>query len=121
MNAVTTGRASQALSEQVEIFGKDTVSLSSLWRVVGCPNGHDPGSWIRLADTLVDGYGTYRAKVGPIDREAPRPRVVWTWDGDTKDPWRQGDLMTERLVAIAYALYLDEKVEGESHRLRVLD
>lgn len=121
MKAKTSGLASQALAQQVEIFGGSLVSLNSLWRVSGSPTGHDPRSWIRLAGPLLEGYDTYRSKVKPAGSDQETGEVVWTWEGDSKDPWQEGDLMTECLVALAYAIYLDEEVRLDHDRRLSLD
>lgn len=108
-----SGPAAQALAQQVEFFGGSRISLSSLWRVAGSPTGHDPRNWVRLAGPLVDGYGTYRTKLGPANADEPgAERVVWTWDGESKDPWHAGDLMSEQFVAMAYAIYLDKEIDA---------
>jgi hypothetical protein len=115
------GQAARALAQQVEICGGGEVSLDNLWRVAGRPPGHDPRTWLQLAEPLVDGYGSYRAKVGPAAPEIPRGRVVWIWAGDSKEPWREGDLMSGQLLAIAYAIYLDEHLDADHEDRRFLD
>lgn len=95
--------AAFSLRQQFEIFGRDGVSLTSLWRAVGRPEGHDPRSWSLLARPLIVGYARYAAGLDP---EADRP-VVWVWDGDDGEPWRAGDLMSRGDLAHVYAAYLD--------------
>lgn len=121
MNTKRSGQASQALAQQVEIFGGDTVSLGNLWRGAGSPSGHDPGTWIRLAEPLVDGYSSYRSKFGPANPGISAGKVVWTWNGESKEPWQEGDFMSEHLLAIAYAIYLDEQLDADSDRREGLD
>jgi hypothetical protein len=101
--------ATKALAQQVEIFGSARISLHSLWRVVGSPPDHDPSTWLGLAGPLIDGYHAYRANLGKPDTDVPSGRILWSWEGESKDPWHQGDLMCERFLAIAYAIYLDEE------------
>ena len=78
------GSAEFSLRQQVEIFGRDGVSLTSLWRAVGRPRGHDPRAWTLLAQPLIAGYARYLADLDP---DADRP-VVWVWNGDDGEPWR---------------------------------
>jgi hypothetical protein len=100
----------RALSRQVEIFGGLQISLDSLWREAGCPDDRDPRTWARLAEPLLRGYADYIAAVHPLDSqsvgESIRP-LLWTWNGDSKDPWRSGDLMTISTVAWVYAAFLE--------------
>lgn len=97
------GGAGFALRQQVEIFGHEAVSLSSLWRAVGSPRGRDPGAWALLAQPLIAGFARYRADLDP---DFDRP-VVWTWDGEDGEPWHAGDLMGLGELAGLYAAYLD--------------
>ena len=97
------GSAGFSLRQQVEIFGRDGVSLTSLWRAVGRPRGHDPRAWTLLAQPLIAGYARYLADLDP---DANRP-VVWVWNGDDGEPWRAGDLMGRGDLAQVYAAYLD--------------
>ncbi len=108
MGTKTIGWARLALRQQVEIFGGDQVSLDSLWRAVSSPRGQDPRTWTELAAPLLDGVSAYVGKLDtslrPAGKSAP---LLWTWDDDSKDPWRTGDLMADEFIAWAYATYLD--------------
>jgi len=97
-----------ALRQQVEIFGGDQVSLDSLWRAAASPPGHDPHRWSALAAPFLSGLASYLGKLdGRLGAPADGARLIWTWDDESKDPWRSGDLMSEEFVAWAYATYLD--------------
>ena len=98
-----SGTAAHALRQQVEIFGRGGVSLTSLWRAVGRPEGYDPGAWSLLAQPLIAGYARYAAETDP----GSTGPVVWAWDGDDGEPWRVGDLMARGDIAQVYAGYLD--------------
>jgi hypothetical protein len=102
------GSAGFSLRQQVEIFGRDGVSLTSLWRAVGRPRGHDPRAWTLLAQPLIAGYARY---LTDLDPDANRP-VVWVWNGDDGEPWRSGDLMSRGDLAQVYAAYLDAIGDG---------
>jgi hypothetical protein len=108
MTRDVSGTAAHALRQQVEIFGRGGVSLTSLWRAVGRPEGHDPRTWSLLARPLIAGYARYAAD---LDRGSTGP-VVWAWSGDDGEPWRVGDLMARGDLAQVYAAYLDAVIEG---------
>ncbi len=104
----TIGWAKLALRQQVEIFGGDQVSLDSLWRAVSSPQGQDPRIWSELAAPLLDGLSAYFGNLATGLRPSADPaRLLWTWEDDSKDPWRTGDLMADYFIAWAYARYLD--------------
>jgi hypothetical protein len=108
MGNVTRGWARTAFRQQVEIFGEGRVSLDSLWRSVGSPQGHNPRHWVELAAPLLSGYSAYLSRLdGAVDAAAEPAQMLWTWQDDSKDPWYTGDLMTHEFVAWAYATYLD--------------
>ena len=108
MTTKTSGWAKTALRQQIEIFGEDQVSLDSLWRSVDSPDGHDPRRWSVTATPLLAGFSAYLDRLqGNMDRAADPSRLLWLWDGESKDPWRTGDLMTHEFIAWAYATYLD--------------
>jgi hypothetical protein len=108
MQTKTIGWAKLALRQQVEIFGGDQVSLDSLWRAVASPPGHDPRSWSTLAAPFLSGLGAYLGKLdGRLGRPADPSELLWTWNDESKDPWRTGDMMSDEFIAWAYATYLD--------------
>ena len=106
------GAAGQAFRQQVEIFGRGGVSLTSLWRAAGRPAGHDPKAWSLWAQPLIAGYARYLADLDP----ASTGPVVWTWSGDDGEPWHVGDLMARGDLAHVYAAYLDA-LDGTSPAL----
>ncbi|HEY2154388.1 MAG TPA: hypothetical protein VGH33_02075 [Isosphaeraceae bacterium] len=108
MTRDVTGTAAHSLRQQVEIFGRGGVSLTSLWRAVGRPSGHDPGAWSLRARPLIAGYARYAADVDPSSTGP----VVWAWTGDDGEPWRIGDLMARGDLAQVYAAYLDAVMDG---------
>jgi hypothetical protein len=103
MTKEQVGAAASSLRQQIEIFGREAASLTSLWRAVGRPRGHDPKAWALLAEPLIAGYARYLAG---LDSDSNGP-VVWPWDGDDGEPWRLGDLMARGDIARIYADYLD--------------
>ena len=108
MAMTRAGRARGALRQQVEFFGESGVSLDSLWRSAGCPAGLDPGSWASTAAPLLSGYSGYLENL----RETPifppaASTALWTWDAESREPWRAGDLMANAWVALLYAAFLD--------------
>ena len=108
MGTKTIGWARLALRQQVEIFGGDQVSLDSLWRAVSSPEGLEPQAWTELAAPLLDGISAYLGKLATSRGPSADPtRLLWTWEDDSKDPWRTGDLMADEFIAWAYATYLD--------------
>jgi hypothetical protein len=108
MGIKTIGWARLALKQQVEFFGGDQISLDSLWRAADCPDGRDPRTWSELASPLLSGFAAYLGKLdGGPRRLADPSRLIWTWEDDSKDPWRTGDLMADEFIAWAYATYLD--------------
>jgi hypothetical protein len=111
MSMTPTTPAEVVLRQQVEIFGKDCVSLDSLWRAVGEPGGFEPRAWASLAEPLLAGFRRYLAKreSGHVIPSDDQP-VLWTWDAQDSEPWRAGDLMTNDWIARVYASYLDEQV-----------
>jgi hypothetical protein len=105
-----------ALRQQVEIFGGDQVSLDSLWRSVGSPPGHDPRRWADLAAPLLTGFSTYLERLeSETESTVSAPPLLWTWEDDSKDPWRTGDLMSHELIAWTYAAYLDNRFQHPAH------
>ena len=98
-----SGTAAHALRQQVEIFGRGGVSLTSLWRAAGRPEGHDPRTWSLLAQPLIAGYARYAAEIDP----GSTGPVVWSWSGEDGEPWHVGDLMARGDLAHIYAAYLD--------------
>jgi hypothetical protein len=111
MSTNTIGGARRALRQQVEIFGREQLSLDSLWRAAGCPAGHDPRRWSELASPLLSGYSAYLDRLdGDADSTADPSRLVWFWKDESHDPWRAGDLMSDEFIAHAYAAYLDGEV-----------
>ena len=114
MNVGTIDRARLALKQQVEFFGSDQVSLDSLWRSRGSPDGQDPRTWSDLAAPLIAGFRDYLTKLDNAARAADESQLLWIWEEDSKDPWRTGDLMSHEYVAWAYATYLDKHGEGQN-------
>ncbi len=108
MRTETIGLARLTLRQQVEIFGGEQVSLNSLWRAVGSPDGHDPERWAEVAAPLLAGFSAY---VDRLESFGGSPsgavRLLWHWDDESKDPWRTGDLMGHELIALVYASHLD--------------
>ena len=96
------------LNQQIELIGPAAVSLDSLWRAAGCPTGHSPRSWMKLADPLLAGFSGYLANLPErlIDIEKGG-QLLWVWDGEDGEPWRTGDIMCHELLARVYAAYLD--------------
>lgn len=102
------GLAELALRQQVEIFGRDRVSLDSLWRAAGQPADRDPRTWSRLAAPLLEGFSRYFAELQSLDdHRAGSTPALDVWEGDDGDPWRRGDLMAVDLLARVYASFLD--------------
>jgi hypothetical protein len=118
MRIETLGVARLAVRQQVEIFGGDQVSLNSLWRAVGSPAGHDPDCWAEAAAPLLAGFSSYlkhfESNGGP---STGSPRLLWTWEDESKDPWRTGDLMSHELIAWVYASHLDTDRERRTDRV----
>ena len=118
MRVETLGLARLAVRQQVEIFGGNQVSLNSLWRTVGSPEGHDPDRWAELAAPLLAGFSTYLDR---LENDGGLPgggssRLLWIWEDESKDPWRTGDLMSHELIAWVYASHLDTHRERRSFR-----
>lgn len=108
MTTMITNLARLAMRQQVELLGGHQVSLDSLWRAWGSPDGHDPRRWSELAAPLLDGFAAYLANLGGAGRGADGPRLLWVWAEESKDPWHSGDTMAHEFIAWAYATYLDE-------------
>jgi hypothetical protein len=118
MRSETFGLARLAVRQQVEIFGGDQVSLSSLWRAVGSPGGREPEQWAELAAPLLAGFTAYLDRLenlGAISSGAAR--LLWTWEDESKDPWLTGDLMSHELIAWVYASHLDTQRDRLRARL----
>lgn len=112
MRSEVIGLAQMAVRQQVEIFGGDQVSLNSLWRAVGNPDGQDPARWAEVAGPLLAGFLAYFERLeslGGVDAGAGGSRLLWTWEDESKDPWCTGDLMSHELVALVYASHLDSR------------
>jgi hypothetical protein len=119
MRSETIGLARLTVRQQVEIFGDDQVSLSSLWRVVGSPEGRDPARWAEVAAPLLSGFSAYLDRLESRGgSSSEKARALWTWEDESKDPWLTGDLMSHELIAWVYATYLDSHRESGIHRLR---
>ncbi len=112
MNVRTIEWARLALEQQVEFFGGDQVSLDSLWRSWGSPEGHDPRAWSRLAAPLIAGFAEYLGNLDGDGQAVEESRRLWIWEDESKDPWRTGDLMSHEFIARSYATYLDEHCES---------
>jgi len=109
-----------AVRQQVEIFGGDQVSLSSLWRAVGSPEGKDPERWVEVAAPLLSGFAAYLDRLesfGGSSWSSDSARSVWIWEDESKDPWLTGDLMSHELIAWVYASHLDKHRERSNSRL----
>lgn len=118
MRSETIGLARLAVRQQVEIFGGDQVSLNSLWRAVGSPEGKDPERWVEVAAPLLSGFSAYLDRLesfGGSSSDSARP--LWIWEDDSKDPWLTGDLMSHELIAWVYASHLDTHREHCNNRL----
>jgi hypothetical protein len=112
------GWARLALRQQVEFFGGDQVSLDSLWRSVASPDGHDPRRWSDLAAPLLSGFSTHLERLDQETESTAGPtRLLWIWEGESKDPWRTGDLMSHEFIAWTYATYLDRRFERNCNRI----
>jgi hypothetical protein len=107
MSLMTSGLARLVLKQQVEFFGGGQVSLDSLWRAWGSPDGLDPRNWSELAAPLLAGFAAYHTNIDPSGPSAEMSRLLWIWEDESKDPWRSGDLMSHEFIAWAYATYLD--------------
>ena len=108
MRSETIGLARLAVRQQVEIFGGDQVSLSSLWRAVGSPAGESPERWADVAEPLLSGFSAYLDRLETIvGSPSARARSLWSWEDESKDPWRTNDLMGHELIALIYASHLD--------------
>jgi hypothetical protein len=119
MRSETIGLARLAVRQQVEIFGGEMVSLSSLWRLVGSPEGRDPERWAEVAAPLLSGFSAYLERLESASgSSSERARALWTWEDESKDPWLTGDFMSHELIAWVYATYLDSHRESGNHRLR---
>jgi hypothetical protein len=95
MRSETIGLARLAVRQQVEIFGGEMVSLSSLWRLVGSPEGRDPERWAEVAAPLLSGFSAYLERLESASgSSSERARALWTWEDESKDPWLTGDLMS---------------------------
>jgi hypothetical protein len=118
MRIETIGLARLAVRQQVEIFGGDQVSLNSLWRAVGSPEGHDPDRWAELAAPLLAGFSAYLYRLESLGRSpAGSSRPLWIWEDESKDPWHTGDLMSHELIASVYASHLDTFRERPKNRI----
>ena len=95
------------------------MSLNSLWRAVGSPDGHDPERWAELAGPLLAGFSELSRPAREHRRLVVRLQrgVLWTWEDESKDPWRTGDLMSHELIAWVYASHLDSRRERRADRL----
>ena len=110
MNSLSSGPAIVVLKQQVEIFGRNGVSLDSLWRAAGEPVGRDPRSWAVLAEPILDGLRGYLTNLGERRTVVPvASNVIWTWSAASSEPWRTGDLISNSWVARVYADYLDHQ------------
>lgn len=107
MSLRSLNRARLALSQQVEFLGDGQVSLHSLWRAWGSPDGHDPRTWSGLAAPLLSGFSDYLSNLDRRDRGPEDSQLIWLWQEESKDPWHSGDLMSHEFIASAYAAYLD--------------
>jgi hypothetical protein len=108
MRSETIGLARLALRQQVEIFGDAQVSLNSLWRAVGSPDGHEPERWAEIAAPLLSGFSAYFDRLESFSGSpSAAVRLLWNWDDESKDPWLTGDLMSHELIARVYASHLD--------------
>ena len=117
MRSETIGLARLAVRQQVEIFGGDQVSLSSLWRAVGSPRGREPEQWAEIAAPLLTGFAAYLHRLEILGASASESsRGLWTWEDESKDPWLTGDLMSHELIAWVYASHLDSERERSSNR-----
>jgi hypothetical protein len=117
MRSETIGLARLAVRQQVEIFGGDQVSLSSLWRAVGSPDGRDPERWVELAAPLLAGFTAYLDRLENVRAaSSAAARLLWTWEDESKDPWLTGDLMSHELIAWVYASHLDSGRERSRTR-----
>jgi hypothetical protein len=110
MSVKTNALARLALRQQIEFFGGGPLSLDSLWRVWGSPDGHDPRSWSTLAAPLLSGFAAYLANLEGRDPAAEASGLLWVWQEESKDPWHSGDLMSHEFIALAYATYLDNRL-----------
>lgn len=117
MNTMIANVARLHLRQQVELLGGGQVSLDSLWRAWGSPDGHDPRRWSELAAPLLSGFAAYLASVDGDDGDPEVGRLLWVWRGDSKDPWHSGDTMGHEFIAWAYATYLDDSFGHSNARI----
>ena len=120
MRSETIGLARLAARQQVEIFGGDQVSLSSLWRAVGSPERNRPRTLGRSRRAPAFRFlclsRPARERLG-VFRASDSARSVWIWEDESKDPWLTGDLMSHELIAWVYASHLDKHRERPNNRL----
>ena len=117
MRSETIGLARLSVRQQVEIFGGDQVSLSSLWRAVGSPRGREPEQWAEIAAPLLTGFTAYLDRLENLGNSGSgSARMVWIWEDESKDPWLTGDLMSHELLAWVYASHLDSQLERRDNR-----
>lgn len=108
MATTSVGQAETVLRQQVEIFGASGISLDSLWRAAGEPDGCQPRVWTSIAEPLLSGFAGYQTNLRRTLVIPPgEPTVLWTWDAESSEPWRTGDLMSNAWIARIYAIYLD--------------
>jgi hypothetical protein len=108
MAIISQNSVSSLLSQQVELFGPDAVSLDSLWRAAGSPQDQSPRKWLAQAVPLITGYLRYYLSVpGRPVRANNVSDLIWSWSGDDGDPWHRGDILTHELLARVYAAYLE--------------
>jgi hypothetical protein len=69
--------AVEDMDTQIDASDVHAVSLSSLWRAVGCPAGADPQSWFEMARPLIEGGTAYFTRIEPMP--AVRFSAPQTW------------------------------------------
>ena len=107
--------ATEDMGVQVDTNDGYAISLSSLWRAVGCPAGRDPRSWVELARPLIEGGAAYFARVPTVPSDLFTEPQTWEFRRETGEEidlhWEGGDVMARQWVAQYYADYLDTEAD----------
>src|SRR5258708_38853264 len=108
MTASSPRTVSSLLKQQVDILGPEAVSLDSLWRAAGSPSDQSPRRWITQAVPLITGFLRYHTSVPGRPIKANNVTdLLWSWNGESSETWRTGDILTHELLARVYAAYLE--------------
>jgi hypothetical protein len=121
MTTATTERtfAADDLAGQVGVADGYVYNLDHLWRACGSPEGRDPRSWSSrdMAGWFIHGVAVYFANRDRDSGMKAKDRaegvindVFFTLTSRPKPDvdWRLGDALGTRIIARAYAEFLDE-------------